>query len=568
MSYKIFSLIAMVLLSFSYSVLAGDLRYYHEAGGLLVMDVEFAAPNDFWSEETSILGFRGSSYYVASTSRSSPGNGILEYPFKMTQSGDYQLQWRSYIALGSDPTQSDDSYVRIIDSDHNTVIPSNESELVPTGDWYKIYMNRLFDWSWEARNVDDNPKAIYWPLVAGESYTFQISVRSQGHAIDRILLWNRANSVSYGTDTGSGTGIIDSLLPSIIFTEASDLDQGSEAWQLANGFSPSIPNDESTLDSDSDGDLDMLEIFQGTDRNDPAEFYGFQNTVWDGANFKTIFRRGINQDAVSGIPEWSTDLKNWYRSWESNGTVAVQLDETLFNEEDQGSQEDPYYLEENGLLLMDAEFAALNDFWSQETSILGFTASSYYVASTSRSSPGNGILEYPFKMTQSGDYQLQWRSYITLGFDPTQSNDSYVRIIDSDGNTVIPSNESELVPTGDWYKIYMNRFFDWSWEARNVDDNPKAIYWPLVAGESYTFQISVRSQGHAIDRIVLWNRSNAVSYGTSSGSATGNLDSLLPSRIIGEQNNLSDFELVELSPEILHGSTNRLFLRLCLSPNE
>jgi hypothetical protein len=110
----------------------------------------------------------------------------------------------------------------------------------------------------------------------------------------------------------------------------SDTDSASDAWETANGFDPMVP-DVFILDTDGDGDLDILEIFQGTDRNTSAERYGFQQV---GANadqqqLTTEYRHGTTQNAVSATGKWSCDLVNWHNSGETADGLTVVIQESV-----------------------------------------------------------------------------------------------------------------------------------------------------------------------------------------------------------------------------------------------
>ncbi len=109
-----------------------------------------------------------------------------------------------------------------------------------------------------------------------------------------------------------------------------DGDLASDNWEWFNGFNPSLDGDVETLDSDGDGDRDIMEIFQGTDRNGAGEKFGLQNLGADAGNqqLSTTLRRSTTQTAVEGTHLWSTDLLNWYSSGETNGTVTVTITET------------------------------------------------------------------------------------------------------------------------------------------------------------------------------------------------------------------------------------------------
>lgn len=101
----------------------------------------------------------------------------------------------------------------------------------------------------------------------------------------------------------------------------------SESWELANGFDPNVAGDVQTLDSDGDGDPDIAEIFQGTDRYGSGESYGFQQTSVNGTSLTTQYRRSTAQTAVTGTGVWSTDLVNWFSSGETHNGVTVSFSE-------------------------------------------------------------------------------------------------------------------------------------------------------------------------------------------------------------------------------------------------
>ncbi|MEM1221846.1 MAG: FG-GAP repeat protein [Verrucomicrobiota bacterium] len=152
-----------------------------------------------------------------------------------------------------------------------------------------------------------------------DAFGFAVSIHN-----DTVLIGARLDD---GTDA---SGFVSEDQGSVyVFRVIEDFDQGSEAWQLANGFDPDVPNDEASLDSDGDGDLDMLEIFQGTDRNDSSERFGFQGTGHDGSDLSSTFRRSTTQTSINAQRQWSTDLINWYTTGQTDGNITVNLTETV-----------------------------------------------------------------------------------------------------------------------------------------------------------------------------------------------------------------------------------------------
>jgi hypothetical protein len=205
-----------ILITFTLTAgLAYTAEPFNEANGLVVMEVESAPVASGWTKATAITGFRGAAYYLATiNSTGSGGKGLLEYPFKITTAGKYQLQWRSRIAEGNSSSDCNDSWARVVDANGNAVTPV-ANDLVPSSTWYKVYMNSLNQWYWQASNHDNQPRALAWQLQAGKTYTFQVSVRSKGHALDRIVLYD-TEKYNYGDElTGrqsSASGVL-TVLP-------------------------------------------------------------------------------------------------------------------------------------------------------------------------------------------------------------------------------------------------------------------------------------------------------------------------------------------------------------------
>lgn len=221
---------------------------YHESGGVVVMEVESAPlPAQGWKQATSVVGrsdnasIFGSFYGSTLNSTSTPGKGLISYQVAITTPGDYQLQWRSLISVfnstegtfnsSTETTEHNDSFARMLNPSGVSIaaqaVPGGANGGVPdkTGsaseNWYKVYRNGT-GWIWDAKNQDNNPLPLFWTLAPG-TYTFQISARSSGHAIDRILLWNRNGSTSYGNKiTGAGNTSASNALPLSVITGGTD----------------------------------------------------------------------------------------------------------------------------------------------------------------------------------------------------------------------------------------------------------------------------------------------------------------------------------------------------------
>lgn len=195
---------------------------FTEQGGLLVVEIEsvdeVAAG---WSEETEFEDYTDMSYfrYSANNQLNNPGNGLLEYPIFIQNTGLYQFQWRNLIAEGTSTTDANDSWLKIIGSayygqknrsngDVSIVCPkgydsaTNECpvdldedgggvEPVGSGSdgWFKVYRSGSGDWVWSTRTSDSDAHNIFVRFDYPGIYMIQVSGRSKDHAIDRMVLY-------------------------------------------------------------------------------------------------------------------------------------------------------------------------------------------------------------------------------------------------------------------------------------------------------------------------------------------------------------------------------------------
>jgi len=180
----------------------------------------------------------------------------------------------------------------------------------------------------------------------------------------------------------------------------------------------------------------------------------------------------------------------------------------------------PYtFMEENGIVVIEAESSAYDNLWSPHTDIDGYTGDNYlkYQGNTYYNQPGNALLTYQINISKVGRYRFQWHSRITEGNSNTDHNDSWLRFDDADrfyaqdGTSILYPHGSGMTPnpngsgSDNWFKIYQNVFGDWTWRTFTSDHDPHDIYVEFDHPGIYTLEISGRSFGHAIDRMVLYH---------------------------------------------------------------
>lgn len=229
---------------------------YQEQGGVLVIEIEDHPSVPGWTEKTDIADFTGSAYleWTGNNFFNNPGNGVLTFTFEIQTPGNYQLQWRNRIAQGTSFTDNNDSWVQF----PTGVDVTGEEPL--NGNWTKTYLNQLNTWSWQTRTVDNNPQDIRQFFSAG-THQIKVSARSNGHAIDRIVLY-KYDTVSFNGSTfnnltpspqSGGSGGASVEITSVSFSGAGASDYSyvgpSTPFSIAAGantpfdveFSPSTP---------------------------------------------------------------------------------------------------------------------------------------------------------------------------------------------------------------------------------------------------------------------------------------------------------------------------------------
>jgi len=206
---------------------SGKTAVFTEKDGLLIIESENA---DFkstpWTLGRSLTDFSGNGYLVwnGNDSFNQPGNGILTYKARISEPGTYRFIWKSYITIGTNGTEHNDSWLRIADAKHfygrkgngdivypngttQEPIPASEGQANtrPMGSssdgWFKIYMNTASAWHWQSTTSDNDGHNIFVVFDEPGDYTIEISGRSNGHAIDRFALYKDGISPNQATNS-------------------------------------------------------------------------------------------------------------------------------------------------------------------------------------------------------------------------------------------------------------------------------------------------------------------------------------------------------------------------------
>lgn len=133
--------------------------------------------------------------------------------------------------------------------------------------------------------------------------------------------------------------------------------------------------------------------------------------------------------------------------------------------------------------------------------------------------PGKQVLEYTVSIREPGRYRFIWHSKVGRGDSKTEHNDTWLRIPgaadfygDKNGHIVHPKGTcTNDCPNGagadGWFKIYSSGTTNWTWSTRTSDRDAHLIYAVFDTPAMYAIQISARSNGHFLDRFILYKES-------------------------------------------------------------
>ena len=182
---------------------------FRETNGLVVIEAE-AGQADGWAEKTVRNGYTGSGYleWTGSDQFNAPGTGAINYQIYIGQPGTYRFQWRSRNAANNNSTEHNDTWLRFPDATdfygqkgNSKVYPHGSGKSPnPNGagsaGWFKVYTNQGSAWEWQTTTSDRQNYPIYASFESPGVYTLQVSGRSKGHAIDRMVLSHSSRSAS------------------------------------------------------------------------------------------------------------------------------------------------------------------------------------------------------------------------------------------------------------------------------------------------------------------------------------------------------------------------------------
>ena len=250
---------------------------FEEQNGIAILEAESKLSGS-WRKE-SISGATGGSAitYRGSNHFGSPGNSTITYKVRINSTGTYRFIWRnkiSVIASSNASTEHNDSWLKIKASSFfgqkgsSKIYPKGSGrtpnpEGASSGGWFKVYTNTI-DWSWSTFTSDFNGHAVYATFNSPGVYDIQVSARSNGHSIDRMVLYkegsysaNQAESLSRSATSCSGSTPTPTPTPTTNEAPTVNITSPSNGQTITSGSSVTVQ----LSSSDPDGNISSHELF-------------------------------------------------------------------------------------------------------------------------------------------------------------------------------------------------------------------------------------------------------------------------------------------------------------------
>ena len=262
--------------------------YLPNENGDIVFEVEDAgeADQDGWVYQTEHdqgghEPYTGSGFYTweGGDKFGTPGNGVLSYEFTPDTSGVYYVNIRgSRVVTSTDTTEQNDVFARIrlgedaLDArDGYRFGTPREPDYTgdPAEGWLKVYQSggQTGQWIWANKNIDNVGVAVAYELEAGQTYTFELSGRSEGFEMDRVHLAYIENPPDPSSQTtlpvqpdenaplSPRTPTQDLEAPTAVLEEPADIVTTAPSQTVTVVYDDDVDLDETTIDA---GDVTLL----------------------------------------------------------------------------------------------------------------------------------------------------------------------------------------------------------------------------------------------------------------------------------------------------------------------
>ncbi|WP_299530473.1 hypothetical protein [Ulvibacterium sp.] len=177
---------------------------FEEKDGIISIEFEDNSFPEGWVLKNDANDVSGDGYmqWEGDPSMGNPGNGMISFPVRISDTGTYRFTWNSSYRKGDNGTEHNDSWLRFPDAQDFFGMKDGGSRVYPDGSgkepnpngaskdgWFKVYRSGDDNaFKWQARTSDHDAHDIYVTFETPGVYLMEIAARSDFHAIDRILL--------------------------------------------------------------------------------------------------------------------------------------------------------------------------------------------------------------------------------------------------------------------------------------------------------------------------------------------------------------------------------------------
>lgn len=179
--------------------------------------------------------------------------------------------------------------------------------------------------------------------------------------------------------------------------------------------------------------------------------------------------------------------------------------------------------EKDGLLVIEMENTDFSGNWKKRTTIANYTGSGYiqWEGNQYFSNTSNGHIEIPITINNPGTYEFRMRVAIgDLSHGTTEHNDTWLKIVadnfyaDRNGALIKPKPDCNNAagygcPEGSSLDGFFKMFGGngWQWQNKTSDFDDHYVHAEFNKAGTYKIIIAARSSYHAIDRIMMYNKS-------------------------------------------------------------
>ncbi len=144
-----------------------------EENGIIIIEAEDVPLSDGWELQNEVADYSGEGYitWLKETNVEKNNQGLISYPIKITNAGNYTVKIRNYHPC-EDFTECNDIFVKMNDLE-----------------WQKNFNHTLAEWDWNSRqDIDHVFSDATYELDEG-THTLYLSGRSQDFSIDKIAIF-------------------------------------------------------------------------------------------------------------------------------------------------------------------------------------------------------------------------------------------------------------------------------------------------------------------------------------------------------------------------------------------